>query len=255
MLNPTRMPALARKGGAVFFIAIFVVALAAVFNAEAGEPGAWILATVEGTVDIDGKAAGSTGAAIDQGSVIETGAHGTVVLTRSGDSITMFPNSKMSVPVSNDGSDPGILQSLGKLLFRMESRESRDFKIETPYLAAAIKGTTFTVEVEDNDAEVEVSEGSVLVTANRSGQSAYVGAGERANVRDGGGDAVHVSEIGDALDDGGSVTETNLDKLDDSATDSSGEPKTSGTKTETEGRTSEKDSPADHNSGKGNDTK
>ena len=55
MLNLTRVPAMARKGGAVFFIAIFVVALATVFNAEAGESGAWMLASVEGTVDIDGK--------------------------------------------------------------------------------------------------------------------------------------------------------------------------------------------------------
>jgi ferric-dicitrate binding protein FerR (iron transport regulator) len=249
------MPALARKGGAVFFIAIFVVALAAVFNAEAGESGAWVLATVEGTVDIDGKTAGSMGATIDQGSVIETGADGNVVLTRSGDSITMFPNSKMSVPASDNGEDPGVLQTLGKLLFRMESRESRDFKIETPYLAAAIKGTTFTVEVEDNDAAVEVSEGSVLVTANRSGQSAYVGAGERANVRGGGGDAVQVSEIGDAAGDDGSVTKPNPDKLEGGSRGNTKESTTSSTKGETEDSTTGKDSPDDANSGKGNDLK
>ena len=70
-------------------------------------------------------------AAIGQGAVIETGADGHAVLTRPGDSITVFPNSRFSVPQVDDGNEPGILQSLGKLLFKMESRESRDFKIET----------------------------------------------------------------------------------------------------------------------------
>ena len=253
MLNPTRMPALARKGGAVFFIAIFVVALAAVFNAEAGESGAWVLATVEGNVDIDGKTAGSTGATIDQESVIETGADGNVVLTRSGDSITMFPNSKMSVPVNDNGEDPGVLQTLGKLLFRMESRESRDFKIDTPYLAAAIKGTTFTVEVDDGDAVVEVSEGSVLVTANRSGQSSYVGPGERASVARDKGDAVRVSMTGD------SYGETNVDANGDSYRTRGGSDKSPAANSDTKSESDSKDEPegkdsrADREGGKGTD--
>jgi hypothetical protein len=249
------MPALARKGGAVFFIAIFVVALAAVFNAEAGESGAWVLATVEGNVDIDGKTAGSTGATIDQESVIETGADGNVVLTRSGDSITMFPNSKMSVPVNDNGEDPGVLQTLGKLLFRMESRESRDFRIETPYLAAAIKGTTFTVEVNDDDAAVEVSEGSVLVTSNRSGQSAYVGAGERADVGGDGGDAVQISKLSI---NGGAITGKATSPENDSGNSPKGElagnPEGS-SEGNSEGSPEGKDSPADHDKGKGNDDK
>ncbi|MEN8195369.1 MAG: FecR domain-containing protein [Pseudomonadota bacterium] len=134
-----------------------MVALTADFEAGAGEAGNWIVASAEGAVTIDGKDAVSPAAAIGPGAVIETGADGNVVLTRPGDSITVFANSKMSVPEIAGGGEPGILQTLGKLLFRMESRESRDFKIETPYLAAAIKGTAFTVEVDDDDAVVEVS--------------------------------------------------------------------------------------------------
>lgn len=197
MSSPVRISTLARRGGEIALIAVAMVALSAVFEAKAAEGGSWMVASTEGAVTIDGQAAGAPVSAIGPGAVIETGADGNVVLTRPGDSITVYANSKMSVPAADNGGEAGILQTLGKLLFRMESRESRDFKIETPYLAAAIKGTTFTVEVDDDDAVVEVEEGSVIVTANRSGQSAYVGPGERASVS---GDSVNVSDDGD--DDG-----------------------------------------------------
>lgn len=200
MLNPAMIFRLARKGRAVALLVATLAMTFTVFDAEAAESGSWAVASMEGAVSIDGNAAGTSVSAIGPGSVIETGADGNVVLTRPGDSITVFPNSKMSVPANPTGGEPGILQTLGKMLFRMESRESRDFEIKTPYLAAAIKGTTFTVEVDDNDATVEVEEGSVLVTSNRSGQSAYVGPGERARVSGDNGDSVKIS--GDRNDDG-----------------------------------------------------
>ena len=197
MFNPISLKAMAGKVGAIaLLLAVFA---ATVFVGEASTAQGWAVASIEGTVSINGQAAAAP-AAIGPGSVIETGADGNVVLSRPGDSITVFPNSRMTVPASAEGAEPGILQSLGKLLFRMESRESRDFEVKTPYLAAAIKGTTFTVEVDDNDAQVEVEEGSVLVTANRSGQSAYVGPGERATVSGDNGDSVKVSDRDD--DDG-----------------------------------------------------
>jgi ferric-dicitrate binding protein FerR (iron transport regulator) len=213
MFNPIRISAFARKSGALAVIVLAVVALTADFEAGAGEAGNWVVTSAEGAVTIDGKAAASPAAAIGPGAVIETGADGNVVLTRPGDSITVFANSKMSVPEVAGGGEPGILQTLGKLLFRMESRESRDFEIETPHLAAAIKGTTFTVEVDGADAVVEVSEGSVLVTANRSGQSAYVGPGERVSVGGDKGDSVRVSRNRD--DDGEDGKESEADEADE----------------------------------------
>jgi len=253
MFNPTKISALARRGGAIVFVTVFVIALAVISKAEAVESNSWAVASAEGAVMVDGKAVGSMGATIGRGAVIETGADGKVVLTRPGDSITVFPNSKMSVPEAVGGGEPGILQTLGKLLFKMESRESRDLKIETPYLAAAIKGTTFTVAVDDGDTAVEVSEGSVLVTANRSGQSSYVGPGERASVARDKGDAVRVSRTGDTYG------ETNVDANGDSYRTRGGSDKSpaadSDTKSEggSKGEPEGKDSPADHNSGKGND--
>lgn len=272
MFNPVKILALARRGGAIALIAAAVFSLTAVFEAEAAEAGNWAVASTEGAVTIDGNAAGSSVATVGPGAVIETGMDGNVVLTRPGDSITVFPNSKMSVPAGDKGGEPGILQTLGKLLFRMESRESRDFRVDTPYLAAAIKGTTFTVEVDDDDATVEVEEGSVLVTANRSGQSAYVGAGERASVGGDSGDSVQVSESRD--DDGKDGEESEADEADeadeareadeadeadevderDGGDDSPDSPDSPDSRDSPDGgKSGERDSPDDHDKGKGND--
>jgi hypothetical protein len=243
----------ARRGGAIVFVTAFVIALAVVSKAEAGESNSWAVASAEGAVMVDGKAVGSMGATIGRGALIETGADGKVILTRPGDSITVFPNSRMSVPEAVGGGESGILQTLGKLLFRMESRESRDFEIDTPYLAAAIKGTTFTVEVDDGDAVVEVSEGSVLVTANRSGQSSYVGPGERASVARDKGDAVRVSMTGD------SYGETNVDANGDSYHTRGGSDKGPAANSDTKSESDSKDEPegkdsrADREGGKGTD--
>jgi len=219
MFNP--IGSTARIGKVVAVALLLAMFAATVFVREAATAQGWAVTSIEGTVSIDGQAAAGQAQAIGQGTVIETGADGNVVLSRPGDSITVFPNSRMTVPAVAAGAEPGIMQPLGKLLFRMESRESRDFEVKTPYLAAAIKGTTFTVEVDDNDAQVEVEEGSVLVTANRSGQSAYVGPGERATVTGDNGDSVQVSDSDD--DDGNeSESESNDDGKDDSGSDDSG---------------------------------
>lgn len=163
--------------------------------------GPWTIVSVDGAAKIVAGAGAAqqpvVGQPITAGIVIETGADGTVVLARRGDSIFVTPNSRMSIPAGLGGKEPGVLQSLGKLLFRMESRESRDFEITTPYLAAAIKGTTFTVEVDDHAASVNVEEGLVQVTATVSGDMAFVGAGERAEVDRDGPDTVQVGATGD----------------------------------------------------------
>lgn len=190
MVNPdVSSNVIGKAGSAVLLIAIFT-AIPFLGTVCAAEGGFWTVSTFKGTVTIDGRPATTAGAQLGPGTVIGTAADGNAVLSRPGDSITIYPNSRMTVPDAGGDAEPGILQTLGKLLFRMESRESRDFEIRTPYLAAAIKGTTFTVYVAETEAEVDVLEGSVLVTANRSGHAQYVGPGQRAVVGGGRGDSV-----------------------------------------------------------------
>lgn len=168
---------------------VLAAALAAILSlsasAEAGG-GPWTVVFVEGAAKLitGGGAAEAlvAGQPVTGGVAIATSEDGRVVVARRGDSITVLPNSRMTIPPHSGEEGSGVLQSLGRLLFRMESRESRDFEVKTPHLAAAIKGTIFTVDVDADESAVSVSEGVVLVTANASGDSVHVGAGQRVRV-------------------------------------------------------------------------
>src|SRR5690606_611688 len=117
------------------------------------------------------------------------------------------PNSRMSLPSDGgDGLGVRILQQLGTLLFKVERQETPYFEVETPFLAAIVKGTTFTVRVDALGAAVHVVEGAVQVEAHGSNSSALVRPGQTARVAgDGsgslsvqGGDAGNAPAAGEA---------------------------------------------------------
>jgi uncharacterized membrane protein YgcG len=148
--------------------------------------GHWTVSAVDGAVMVIGSGgeayAASRGQPVVAGSTVVTEDDSAVVLTRRGDSITVYPNSEMTIPVASGAGEPGVLQGIGRLLFRMETRESRDFEVRTPFLAATVKGTTFTVVVTRTQATVSVAEGSVHVAAARGGRSEMVRPGWTATV-------------------------------------------------------------------------
>jgi hypothetical protein len=188
--------------------------------------GHWTVSAVDGTATITSH--GGEGFAVRRGqpvgasTTIATDEDTTVVLTRRGDSITVYPNSRMTVPASTGAEELGILQSVGTLLFRMETRESRDFEVNTPYLAATIKGTTFTVVVEQSRATVSVTEGMVLVAPVYGGRSEMVHPGWTATVRTGR-DSVQLTERNlSRKSRTGGVVESDGTVSDSSNSDSSG---------------------------------
>ncbi|MBT3929943.1 MAG: FecR domain-containing protein, partial [Rhodospirillaceae bacterium] len=71
---------------------------------------------------------------------------------------------------------------LGKAFFDVDKRPGQDFEVQTPYLAAIVKGTSFSVSVTDQRSRVNVAEGRVGVTALGIGQSVVVGPGQSARV-------------------------------------------------------------------------
>ncbi|HVA12040.1 MAG TPA: FecR family protein [Stellaceae bacterium] len=141
--------------------------------ARAADPN-WILVQTEGQVEVS--AAGGAfmpvtlSNAIVPGSALRTGPGGRAVIENNGDRITVAPNSVFELPVQ----DPKVAmtqvkQPLGTLLYDMVPRGVDRFRVTTPYLAAVIKGTVFTVNVASDGAAVEVVRGIVEVT-NGDGQ-------------------------------------------------------------------------------------
>ena len=81
-----------------------------------------------------------------------------------------------------DGLSTTILQQAGSILLEVEKRAVKHFEVETPYLAAVVKGTQFRVSVNKDDSSVDVLRGEVEVAGFKSGQYTTVRPGQAARV-------------------------------------------------------------------------
>jgi hypothetical protein len=75
-----------------------------------------------------------------------------------------------------------FMQDLGSVLFVVEKQPAAHFEVQTPLIAAVVKGTQFTVDAGMDMHSVAVSEGLVEVVAMTSGRKEMVPAGRSAQV-------------------------------------------------------------------------
>ncbi|MBO6949816.1 MAG: FecR domain-containing protein [Rhodospirillales bacterium] len=172
---------------------LFISGQANAQSASAYAPGtSWVITSIAGDAKVRSLDASDvearTGTQLAEGMTVTTGDAGRVILTRGGDTITVSPNSAFNIGPNNGNSTPNILQTLGTLLFSIDSSEGpRDFKVHTPYLAAVIKGTVFSVSVTPDGSALHVTEGLVQVADLATGQTGLVAVGQTARVSAGGG--------------------------------------------------------------------
>ena len=115
------------------------------------------------------------------GDTIRTGRNGRVLLVRGEETILVSPNSVIGLPTEKkDGLSTTILQQAGSILLEVEKRNVKHFEVETPYLAAVVKGTQFRVSVNATSTSVDVLRGQVEVADFKSGQIAQVMPGQHA---------------------------------------------------------------------------
>ncbi|MBB5277398.1 hypothetical protein HNR26_003478 [Rhizobium rosettiformans] len=115
---------------------------------------------------------------------ISTGPRGRLQLVRGTESIAFQPNTLAAVITR--GSDINrkteVVQQVGEISLEIEKRQQPHTTVQTPFLAAVVKGTKFTVEVTETDAAVAVDRGLVEVTSFGSGERSDLGAGQGARV-------------------------------------------------------------------------
>ena len=125
------------------------------------------------------------GARVAPGNQIRTGQNGSVQLRQNGDLMSVAPDSRAQIAAKKAGSKTAdVKQSLGTLLFKIVKRPegARKFRVSTPYLAAVIKGTTFSVTVNATGAVLHVAKGLVQVQSRLSRGVALVRPGQTAAV-------------------------------------------------------------------------
>lgn len=147
------------KAGLVFVLMGSTSALA--------QNGGWKLSEMSGQVSVGRQGVTKTafgGQKLRAGDVIRTGSRGRAVVTRGDQYMVVAANShiKLANP-ETDGVLTQVFNYLGNVLFKVDKRKTKHFGVETPYMAAVVKGTTFNVTVGAEGSTVQVTEGAVEV--------------------------------------------------------------------------------------------
>lgn len=131
----------------------------------------WTISESSGSVIVvraqGGSAKAARGTALRQGDTITTGTKSRAVIIRKQEFITISANSRVVVTAAKAGSMVQIVQQTGTAIYKIKKKTTPHFAVETPYLAAVVKGTTFSVNVGKFGASVQVIEGRVQVVANK----------------------------------------------------------------------------------------
>jgi hypothetical protein len=162
-----------------------VLVLAASAGAIAAENDIWSVRKSSGEVWVATDEARQVSLRQDEtlkpGDTIRTGRNGRVLLVRGEETILVAPNSVVGLPLEKkDGLSTTITQQAGSILLDVEKRNVKHFEVETPYLAAVVKGTQFSVTVNATGTRVDVRRGQVEVSDFKSGQIAQVMPGQTA---------------------------------------------------------------------------
>ena len=169
-----------------FIGAIFVLIGTPAF-AKAG-PAAWTVMQRSGDVRVlrSGLQPASVQVrdALSPGDVVATGTNGRAMLTRGEDYVVVAPGSRLLLPKEQQQSGfTRLIQQVGTMLYKVKHTGVPHFAVETPMLAAVVKGTSFTVVVDKDRAAVQVTDGIVEVSSSQGsarrlvqrGVTVYVG--------------------------------------------------------------------------------
>jgi hypothetical protein len=122
-------------------------------------------------------------AVLAPGDAVVTGPGGRAVLVHDRDFVTVSANSRVSVPLVQEATGfTRIVQDIGNAIFRIEKLKVPHFAVKTPYLAAVVKGTTFSVTVDGSGTSLQVVEGVVEVATLDGGAKDLIRPGTVATI-------------------------------------------------------------------------
>lgn len=105
----------------------------------------------------------TAGETIALGNSVKTLGSGTLTLQRDGVTVTVGPNSQLQIKERMDGKFTDVLQSAGNADVEVDPKKRIRLAVETPYMAAVVKGTVFAVSTYPGYSETAVRRGRVAV--------------------------------------------------------------------------------------------
>lgn len=155
----------------------FLVVCASQTSAKDG--AAWVLTQKTGDVRVvrNGLQPASLEirSSLAPGDVIATGPSGRAMLTNGNDYVVVAPASRLVLPKEQQQTGfTRLVQQVGTLLYKVKHTGVPHFEVQTPFLAAVVKGTSFTIVVDQDRAAVQVTDGVVEVDSAVGGASRLV---------------------------------------------------------------------------------
>jgi len=164
----------------------FALIVATLFLTAAAHADDWRIVQSSGQIWIGSgdvqKASFEPDATLPGGATLTTGKSGRVMLVHGAQTLMIGPNAVVTIPAGDSNGITTILQRAGEITFDVDRQKVRHFAVETPYLAAVVKGTHFTVRIGGKRAVVMVARGLVGVTDLATGETADVPPGQSATV-------------------------------------------------------------------------
>jgi hypothetical protein len=136
--------------------------------------------------------------AIADGTVIRTLNSGYVDLTRGSETVSLGPTTQIQI-FDKGGAKPftTVQESFGQVAVEAEVENVQHFAVQTPYLAAVVKGTRFVVTSNNRGASVSVQRGHVEVDDKANKTHTTISVGQTAKTGAATGGKLEVSGAGD----------------------------------------------------------
>lgn len=160
--------------------------LLAMSSSALAAPAEWKISEVSGDVRLreNGRVRPAfRGALLASGATIATGSAARAVIVRGEEFIVISPRTQLRLPeAAKSNGIMQIIEDFGTAIFKIQKKSTPHFGVQTPYLAAVVKGTTFTVTAGAEGASVQVTEGAVQVSTLDGGAAELLRAGAIATV-------------------------------------------------------------------------
>jgi len=128
------------------------------------------------------------GDTISDGHLVRTLSGARVTLVRGTETVELAPGTQLVIH-DRDGAKPftTITQTAGTVSVEADVRNVKHFAVDTPYLAAIVKGTRFTVTAQKATSSVSVRRGHVQVESLENHETVILAVGQEATVGEEGG--------------------------------------------------------------------
>ena len=168
---------------ACWFFLVLLTALCIGTDVRAGE---WRALEARGFITVQEPSKESrrlkVGESVAAGALLSTGADGRATLSDGRDVLNVLTHSRVRIPVSSQGVETKFFQYLGRVRYKVGERNNGSFSVDSPRLAAVVKGTVFEVEVGQGRDRVHVSEGVVAVASKMDARTALLNRGQSISV-------------------------------------------------------------------------